>query len=86
MGSISIRNVDDQLAKKLKQRAKASKKSVNQLVLDILKRHLGLEKEKRYTRPYDDLDTLFGRWSEEDFKRIQNKVDDERRIDEELWK
>ena len=49
MGSISIRNVDGQLAKKLKQQAKASKKSVNQLVLDILKRHLGLEKEKRYT-------------------------------------
>ena len=55
-------------------------------MLDILKRHLGLEKEKRYTRPYDDLDILFGRWSEEDFKRIQNKVDDERCIDEELWK
>ena len=86
MGSISIRNVDGQLAQKLKKQAKASKKSVNQLVLDILKRHLGLEKEKRYTRPHDDLDMLFGRWSEGDFKRIQGKIDDERKIDQELWK
>lgn len=86
MGSISIRNVDGQLAEKLKKQAKASKKSVNQLVLDILKRHLGLEKEKRYTRQYDDLDMLFGRWSEGDFKRIQGKIDDERKIDQELWK
>jgi len=86
VGSISIRNVDGQLAKKLKQQAKASKTSVNQLVLDILKRHLGLEKEKRYTRTHDDLDMLFGRWSEDDFKRIQGKIDDERSIDEELWK
>ena len=69
MGSISIRNVDAQLAKKLKQQAKASKKSVNQLVLDILKRHLGLEKEKRFTQSHDDLDMLFGRWSENDFQR-----------------
>ncbi len=36
MGSISIRNVDDQLAQKLKQQARSSQKSVNQLVLDIL--------------------------------------------------
>ena len=86
MGSISIRNVDGQLAEKLKKQAKASKKSVNQLVLDILKRHLGLEKEKRYTRSHDDLDMLFGRWSEGDFKRIQGKIDDERKIDQELWK
>lgn len=86
MKSISIRNVDVQLAEKLKQQAKASKKSVNQLVLDILKRHLGLEKEKRFTRTHDDLDMLFGRWSKDDFKRIQEKIDDERRFDEELWK
>ena len=86
MGSISIRNVDEQLAKALKHQSKSSNKSVNQLVLDILRRHVGLEKEKRFTKTYDDLDTLFGRWSENDFTRIQGKIDDERRIDEELWK
>lgn len=86
MGSISIRSVDEQLADRLKQQARVSKKSVNQLVLEILKRHVGLEKEKRFTREYDDLDALFGRWSEEDFRQIQGKIDNERRIDEELWR
>lgn len=86
MGSISIRSVDEQLATRLKQQARVSKKSVNQLVLEILKRHVGLEKEKRFTKEYDDLDTLFGQWSEDDFRQIQGKIDNERRIDEELWK
>lgn len=86
MGSISIRSVDEQLADRLKQQARVSKKSVNQLVLEILKRHVGLEKEKRFTREYDDLDALFGQWSEDDFRQIQGKIDNERRIDEELWR
>lgn len=86
MGSISIRNVDEVVAKKLKQQAKASKKSVNQLVIEILRRHVGLEKEKHFTKIYDDLDDLFGCWSKDDFEQIQGKIDDERRIDEELWK
>ena len=85
MGSISIRNVDERVAKKLKQQAKKSKKSVNQLVLEILSRHVGLEKEQRFTRTFDDLDMLFGRWSEADYKYIQGRINEERRIDEELW-
>lgn len=86
MGSISIRNVDEVVAKKLKQQAKASKKSVNQLIVEILRRHVGLEKEKHFTRTYDDLDDLFGRWSKDEFGQVQGKIDDERRIDEELWR
>ncbi|MFP4031723.1 MAG: hypothetical protein ACLFTV_09195 [Desulfococcaceae bacterium] len=35
--------------------------------------------------PFHDLDHLFGRWTEEEFQRIQGKIDEERRIDPELW-
>jgi len=45
MRSISIRGVDDQLAALLKQEALALNKSVNQLVLETLKKHVGLEKK-----------------------------------------
>lgn len=31
------------------------------------------------------MDHLFGIWSEEDYKMIQEKIDSERKIDEELW-
>lgn len=86
MASLSIRGVDEQLSAILKQKARASKKSLNQLVLDILRQHAGLEKEKRFTREYDDLDNLFGRWSEQEFLEIQGQIDSQRKIDEELWK
>ena len=85
MGSLSIRGVDKQLSAILKQQAQAAQKSVNQFVLETLKKRVGLEKEKRFTREYDDLDNLFGKWSAEDFDRIQGKVNSERSIDSELW-
>jgi plasmid stability protein len=49
MPSLSIQSVDEQLAALLKQRAAAARKSVSQFVLDTLRQHLGLEKEKRFT-------------------------------------
>jgi len=85
MSSLSIRGVDPQLAATLKQQAKASQKSLNQFVLETLRKHVGLEKEKRFTKEYDDLDELFGRWTAEEFDQIQGKVDGERQIDGELW-
>jgi len=85
MGSLSIRGVDKQLSAILKQRAQAAQKSVNQFVLETLKKHVGLEKEKRFTREYDDLDKLFGKWSAVEYDRIQGKIKSERRIDDELW-
>ena len=86
MKSISIRGVDDQLASLLKAEAKAARKSVNQFVLELLKRQVGLEKKKRYTHVYYDLDSLFGRWSKGEFDEIQRKIDAERRIEQEIWK
>jgi len=85
MSSLSIRGVDPQLAAVLKEKARKSQKSINQFVLDILRQHVGLVKKKRFTREYDDLDHLFGRWSEEEYAAIQGKIDGERQIDKELW-
>ncbi|MCA1785702.1 MAG: hypothetical protein LC657_06955 [Desulfobacteraceae bacterium] len=42
--------------------------------------------EKKFTREYDDLDSLFGRWSQQEFQTIQGRIDEERAIDSELWK
>jgi hypothetical protein len=85
MKSMSVRGIDPVLAKKLGQEAKKQGKSINQLVLEIIQKSFGLTKEKKYTRTYDDLDHLFGRWSQKDFDRIQRKIDQERTIDKELW-
>lgn len=86
MGSLSIRGVDEKLAVLLKEAASLEHKSINQFVLDVIKKQVGMHKEKRFTQEWHDLDKLFGKWSEEDFLRIQGKIANERQIDEELWK
>ena len=85
MKTITIRKIDDQLADLLKQKAHKEKKSLNQLLLETIKNSLGLAHEKRFTAEYHDLDHLFGRWSEEEFEKIQGKITRERQIDQELW-
>lgn len=85
MKTVTVRGIEDTLAKKLKDVAKREGKSVNQLIIDTLKKSHGLEKEKKFTKVYHDMDHLFERWSEEDFERIQGKINSEREIDPELW-
>ena len=83
--NMTLRGLDPQLAAKLREVAEREGKSVNQTVLDALRRQFGLDKSRRFTEVYHDLDHLFGRWDEDEFTRIQQKIDSERRTDSELW-
>lgn len=85
MKTLSVRGVDEELADLIKESAASERKSVNAFVLDVLRKQLGAQKEKRFTRQWHDLDDLFGRWSDAEYDDIQGKIDGERRIDEELW-
>lgn len=85
MKTITIRSIDDNLSEKCKNTAKKEGKSVNQFVIDTLKERVGLKKNKKHTTVNNDMDHLFGIWSEDDYKKIQEKIDSERRIDEEIW-
>ena len=85
MKTITVRGIDSILSKKLKQAAKEEGRSVNQVVIDTMKQRFGIKKEKKYTMVYHDLDHIFGRWSTEEFERIQGKIDKERKIDKEPW-
>lgn len=86
MKAVTIRGIEPELADKLKSAAAEQGKSINQLTLELIKERLGLKKERKYSREYDDLDHLFGRWNEDEFREIQTKMDRERQIDPELWK
>ena len=85
MKALTVRGLDTSIADKLKETAKKQDKSVNQLILDTIKKSLGEEKEKRFTAVHHDMDHLFGKWSQAEFETIQGKIDSERKIDEELW-
>lgn len=86
MKSITLRGLDEVLAKKLKREAEQQGKSLNQLILDTLKERLGLKKLRKFSAVHHDMDHLFGKWSEEEFQQIQGKINSERKIDKELWR
>ncbi len=86
MKAVTIRGVEPEVAEKLKIAAKKQGKSVNNLILEFIKTSLGLKKEKRFSRKYDDLDDLFGSWNEDEFKKINDAISTQRQIDQELWK
>ena len=85
MKAVTIRGVEPEMAQKLKITAKEKGLSVNQLIIDLIKTNLGLKKEKEFSREYDDLDDLFGRWSDDEFEEINAAVTHGRQIDPELW-
>lgn len=85
MKTITVRGIDPDVAEKLKKTAAKEKKSLNQLLLDLIEIRVGTKKEKKFTREFDDLDSLFGRWSQQEFQSIQEKIDQERTIDMDLW-
>lgn len=85
MKAVTIRGVEPELAEKLKSTAAKQGKSINQLALEMLKEALGFKKTRKFSRKYDDLDHLFGRWSDTEFEEIVGKINRERHIDQELW-
>jgi hypothetical protein len=85
MKTMTVRGIETSLADKLKDVARREGKSVNQVVIDSLKKYHGLEKERKFTKIHHDMDHLFGRWSPGEFETIQAKIDAERKIDSELW-
>jgi len=85
MKAVTIRGIEPEVSERLKLAAAEQGKSVNQLTIEIIKESLGLKKEKKFSREYDDLDDLFGRWSEDEFEEISSKIASERQIDQNLW-
>lgn len=85
MKSITIRGVDGDLSTALQILSKSKSKSVNQCILDLLRKETGLRKTKSFTRSYHDLDDLFGSWTEEQYQQVQGSLNSQRTIDAELW-
>ena len=85
MKAITIRGVDSTVSDQLKKAAVKEGKSVNQFVVDLIKEKLGINKAKKFTVTHDDLDHLFGKWSQKEYEQIQAAIDTGRKIDRELW-
>ena len=85
MTNIHLRNVDNQLIKTLKLTALKQDVSMNTLILSLLKRGVGLSRE-RVVAVYHDLDKLAGTWSKQQAKEFSNEISHFEHIDKDLWK
>ncbi len=85
MTNIHLRNVDNQLIKNLKQEASKQDVSMNTLILSLLRRGVGLSRERPITT-YHDLDKLAGTWSNQQAKEFLNEMSHFEHIEKDLWK
>ncbi len=85
MKTITIRGIDPALDRVIKSRAKQNSLSVNQWILQTLKKVTGFGKEPVFKK-HHDLDVLAGGWSREDAKAFQKNTQIFERIDEDVWK
>ena len=85
MTNIHLRNIDSQLIKLLKLEASRNEVSMNTLILILLRRSVGLSRE-RITPVYHDLDKLAGTWSKQQTKEFLDNTSPFEQIDKELWK
>ncbi|MFO7782592.1 MAG: hypothetical protein R6W94_13315 [Spirochaetia bacterium] len=77
----TIRNVPSSIDRELRERARRNQQSLNETVVDALRRGLGVGPEEP---TYDDLDDLIGTWKpDEEFDRAVAEQDS---VDEDAWR
>ena len=77
----TIRNIPVSIDRELRERAQRTNRSLNETVVDTLRRGLGVGPDQP---SYDDLDDLIGTWKpDEEFDRVIAEQD---RVDEVLWR
>ncbi len=77
----TLRNVPKSLDRALREQARSQNKSLNDIVLEALRRALGLEGEPLVQR---DLSDVVGTWQED--PELDRVLAEQRRIDPEAWK
>jgi len=81
-----IRNIDERLYKEIKKQAKINSTSMNKFIISIIETEFGFTKKTKKSKKYTDLDNLFSQWSKEEYNLISKNINEQRKIDHELWK
>lgn len=76
--NIHLHGLDDPLIKSLRDTAASQKVSINKLILDLLRKGLGLS----IKRKHHDLDKLAGTWSSQETKTFLRNISAFEHIDE----
>ena len=85
MTSLTLHALDDQLAKRIRCRAKELSISMNELAKRVLAEGLGI---KAQTEPHNReiFESFCGSWTEDDIKQFESRTSDLNKINQEDWK
>ena len=83
---ITLSNFDKAIFERLKFEADRQGTDLKTIIMQLVKRSLGLEKISDKNIIYNDLDHLSGTWTDEEFINFTANTAGFNRIDEELWK
>lgn len=83
MNQFTLRNVPEELERKIRREARQRKTSINKTVKELLGEILGVGASRGKKR---DLSDFAGSWSEEEAREFEKATELFNRIDEELWK
>lgn len=85
MPNLSVRGLDEETARLLKEAARRTGNSVNAQVIEFVRRGLGLTTRTRGAGRHNDLDHLAGTWSETESREFDESIAPFEAVDEELW-
>lgn len=77
----TIRNVPSSIDRVLRERSRRSKRSLNDTVIDTLRRGLGIGPDDP---TYDDLDDLIGTWKTDE--KFDRALAEQHKVDKDLWR
>ncbi len=80
--TLTINNIPDDLARRIKQKAAEDGTSVEQTVISMLEEAFGL---RRSDDPDRDLARFIGTWTKEEAEEFEESLREQRRIDWEMW-
>jgi hypothetical protein len=84
---LTIRGFDRELERRIRNLARSKGISLNQAVLQLLKKGAGLPNLQSESNVIgDSLDDLAGTWTEEEEAEFLKAIEPFERIDEDLWK
>ncbi len=85
MTILSVRNLDAEALRRLKNSAMEEGASVNSLVVRLIETATGVRPEAPANRVYHELDALAGTWSEDDAEAFARAVAVLDQPDQALW-
>jgi plasmid stability protein len=83
MNQLTLRNIPDDLERAIRDSSKKSGQSINETVLDLLRKGISLSQEGNKQR---DLSLMSGTWSQKEFEEFENNIKVCEQIDEDIWK